>query len=78
VRVHDSLLRITAASPEAYFAANERSHPMSVAGRSVLQQAGSYNDVRKQALAILRNANEDPQAFSVSSPYRVIEVKRSS
>jgi SAM-dependent methyltransferase len=78
VRVHDSLLRITAASPEAYLAANERSHPMSVARRPVLEQAGSYNDVREQALTILRNANEDPRAFSVSSPYRVIEVKRSS
>jgi SAM-dependent methyltransferase len=78
VRVHDGLLRITAESPEAYFAANERSHPMSVAGRPVLEHAGSYSAVREQALAILREANEDPEAFRVSSPYRVIEVSRSS
>jgi len=78
VRVHEGLLRITADSPEAYFAANEQSHPMSVAGRPVLERAGGYSEVREQALAILREGNEDPQAFRVSSPYRVIEVSRSS
>jgi SAM-dependent methyltransferase len=78
VRVHDGLLRITAESPEAYFAANERSHPMSVAGRPVLEHAGSYSQVRQRALAILREGNEDPEGFRVSSPYRIIEVSRSS
>jgi hypothetical protein len=51
---------------------------VSVAGRSVLEHAGGYGEVRDQALAILREGNEDPQAFRVSSPYRVIEVRRSS
>jgi SAM-dependent methyltransferase len=78
VRVHDGLLRITAESPEAYFAANELSHPMSVAGRPVLEHAGSYSQVRQRALAILREGNEDPEGFRVSSPYRIIEVSRSS
>lgn len=77
VRVHDGLLSITAQSPEAYLAANEQLHPMSVAGRPVLERAGSYDQVRAQALAILREGNEDPAAFRVSSPYRVIEVHRS-
>ncbi len=77
VRIHEGVLTITGESPEAYFAANER-HPMSVAGRPVLEHAGSYREVRDQALAILRNGNEDPEAFRVSSPYRVIEVSRSS
>jgi hypothetical protein len=76
VAVHDGWLTITAESPEAYFDANEQSHPMSVAGRPVLEHAGTYGDVREQALAILREGNEDPEAFRVSSPYRVIEVSR--
>lgn len=76
-RVHDGTLRITAESPEAYFAASERLHPMNVAGRPVLEHAGSYSEVREQALAILREGNEDPEAIRVSSPYRVIEVTRS-
>jgi SAM-dependent methyltransferase len=75
VRFHDGLLSIIAESPEAYFAANEQRHPMIVAGRPVLERAGTYSQVREQALAILREGNEDPQAFRVSSPYRVIEIR---
>jgi hypothetical protein len=71
-------LKIIAESPEAYLAANERSHPMSIAGRPVLEHAGTYSEVREQALAVLREGNEDPTAFRVSSPYRVIEVTRST
>jgi SAM-dependent methyltransferase len=78
VTVHDGLLSITAESPEAYFTRNEQLHPMSVAGRPVLERAGSYTHVREQALAILREGNEDAEAFRVSSPYRVFEVRRSS
>jgi SAM-dependent methyltransferase len=77
VRVHDGVLHITAESPEAYLAANERTHPMSLAGRAVLQRAGTYDEVRDRALAILREGNEDPGAFLVSSPYRVVEISRS-
>jgi SAM-dependent methyltransferase len=78
VRVQDGRLTITGESPEAYFARNEQLHPMSLAGRPVLERAGTYGGVREQALAILREGNEDPDAFQVSSPYRVIEVFRAS
>ena len=77
VQIHEGLLRITAASPEAYLEANEQQHPVSVAGRPVLERAGTYGQVRNEALRILRQGNEDPQAFRVFSPYRVIEVHRS-
>ena len=76
IQIHDGLLRITAASPEAYLEANEAQHPVSVAGRPVLERAGTYRQVRHEALRILRQGNEDPQAFRVFSPYRVIEVHR--
>jgi SAM-dependent methyltransferase len=76
VRFHDRELRIVAESPEAYFEANERRHPMSVAGRAVLERAGTAEAVRERALAILRAGNEDPSAFRVTSPYRVIELQR--
>lgn len=75
VRFHDDVLSITAESPEAYFAANEQRHPMIVAGRPVLERAGAYRHVREQALATLREGNEDPGAFRVSSPYRLIEIR---
>ena len=77
VLVHEGELEITAASPEAYFEENEHQHPMSVAGRPLLEQAGTYDEVRARALEVLREGNEDPAAFRVSSPYRVIEIRLS-
>jgi SAM-dependent methyltransferase len=74
---HEGQLAITAESPETYFEANERQHPMSVSGRPVLEQAGAYAEVRERALAALREGNEDPEGFRVSSPYRVIEIRPS-
>jgi SAM-dependent methyltransferase len=74
VLVHEGQLEIAAASPEAYFEANEHQHPMSVAGRPLLERAGTYSEVRERALAALHEGNEDPQAFRVSSPYRVMEI----
>ena len=76
VQIHEGQLRITAPSPEAYLEANERQHPVSVAARPALERAGTYSQVRTEALRILRQGNEDPQAFCVWSPYRVIEVHR--
>jgi len=76
LQIHEGQLCITAASPEAYLDANEQQHPVSVAGRPVLERAGTYAQVRNEALRILREGNEDPQAFRVSSPYRVVEVRR--
>jgi SAM-dependent methyltransferase len=75
-RAHDGRLTITAPSPEGYFAANEAHHPMSVAGRPLLERAGRYDEVREQAIAVLRQGNEDPAAFRVSSPYRIFEIRR--
>ena len=76
VQIHEGQLCITAASPEAYVDANEQQHPVIVAGRSALERAGTHSQVRDEALCILRHGNEDPQAFRVSSPYRVVEVHR--
>lgn len=76
VQIHEGQLSITAASPEADFETGEQHHPMSIAGRAVLERAGTYRQVRDEALSILRQGNEDPHAFRVSSPYRVIEVHR--
>jgi SAM-dependent methyltransferase len=75
VRLHPGELVATASSADAYFAAHEREDPMSLAGRPLLERAGTYDEVRAQALAILREGNEDPQAFRVRSPYRVVEVR---
>jgi SAM-dependent methyltransferase len=77
VMFHEGELLITGQSPESYFDANEHQHPVSVAGRPVLERAGTYAEVRERALEVLREGNEDPEAFRVSSPYRVIEIRLS-
>jgi SAM-dependent methyltransferase len=76
LEVHDGELTISAGAPEEYFARQQESHPMSVAGRPLLEQAGTYRAAREQALAALREGNEDPQAFRVTSPYRIYEIRR--
>jgi SAM-dependent methyltransferase len=74
-RFSASTLTVVADSPEAYLEAGEV-HPMSLAGRPLLEQAGTAEATRDEALVVLRAGNEDPSAFRVSTPYRVIELRR--
>ena len=74
VLAHEERLRITASSPEAYLELGERDHPLSPARRETLERAGTYQATCERALAVLREANEDPSGFCVHSPYRVIEL----
>jgi hypothetical protein len=75
VDAEDASLPIAAESPEAYFAVAEEHHPMSLAGRPLLERAGTYAEVREEAIGVLHAGNEDPAAFRVTSPYRVIRLR---
>ena len=61
-------LAIQGSSPEAYAAVGQE-HPMALAVRPVLREAGAESEVRDAMLAVLREANEDPGGFLVHSPY---------
>jgi SAM-dependent methyltransferase len=76
VEAEDGGLVIEGASPEAYFAIGEEYHPMSVAARPLIERAGTYAPIREEAIATLRAGNEDPDAFRVTSPYRVLRITR--
>jgi subtilisin family serine protease len=76
VSLEPGFIKFRARSPEAYFARSEADHPMSVAFRPLLERAGTYAAAREQALAVLAAGNEDPDAFLVTSRYRVIRVER--
>jgi SAM-dependent methyltransferase len=69
-------LAIRAASPEAYVAAGQE-HPMAVAARPAVMQAGVGAEIADSMTAVLREANEDPDAFLVHSPYVVHELRPS-
>jgi SAM-dependent methyltransferase len=74
VSAHDELLAISSGSPREYFETGERDHPLSIAGRALLEQAGTYRATREAAVAVLERANEDPSGLLLHSPYRVIEL----
>jgi len=75
VLAHDERLEITASSPEEYLELGERDHPLSAARRATLERSGTYEATCERALAVLRDANEEPGGFRVHSPYRVIELR---
>jgi hypothetical protein len=74
VDAEDGRLTVEGSSPEDYFANAETHHPMSLAGRPVLERAGTYAALREEALGVLRAGNEAPGGFRITSPYRVIRL----
>ena len=61
-------LAIRDRSPESYVAAGQE-HPMALAMRATIEQAGVEAEVEAAMTAVLRDANEDPSGFLVHSPY---------
>jgi hypothetical protein len=49
---------------------------MSVSGRAVLESRGGGEEVAERALGVLEAANEDPEAFRVTSRYVVAIANR--
>jgi SAM-dependent methyltransferase len=74
--LEDGHVTFTADSPDAYLRRYEDLHPVSQEQRPILQDAGTYNEVRDQALALLTAANESPDAFAVTSSYRLLALTR--
>ncbi len=75
VRTYESAVVFSRSRPEAYLRDQETHHPMTIAARGLLQQAGTYDAVRAQMLDALRRGNGDA-TFSTISRYRVIELRR--
>ena len=72
---HEGELPFFAGSPEEYLRRNQENHPMSVGFRPLLEDAGTLEALEEEALSVLRAGNEDPEAFKVTSGYRVIEIR---
>lgn len=69
-----SELPIRGTSPESYVAAGQE-HPMARAARPAVERAGVQDEIREAMTGVLREANEDPDAFLVHSPYVVHELR---
>jgi hypothetical protein len=72
----EGAVSFSGSSPEEYFAEVQAFHPMHVSTRALLERAGTYDTVREQMLAALREGNKDPSAFRVTSRYRIVRIER--
>src|SRR5205085_12329202 len=69
-------LVFTADSPEAFATMEFEDQPMWIAGRAALEAAQEREAVEHRVTEILRAANEDPDAFRVTSRYLVFTAAR--
>ncbi|GAC1576131.1 MAG: class I SAM-dependent methyltransferase [Candidatus Dormibacteria bacterium] len=76
VAVEEERLSYTAGSAREYLETQGQTHPLSIAGRMVLASAGEAQPALERGLAILEAANEDPDAFCVTSRYVVATARR--
>jgi SAM-dependent methyltransferase len=69
-------LAFTASSPRAWVEDEARDHPLRIAGTTVLEPRGEAQAVFERTLEVLEAANEDPDAFKVTSRYVVATATR--
>jgi SAM-dependent methyltransferase len=75
-RHEEHRIAFTAESPAGYLDRESSEHPLWVAGRAALEPRGEVEALRERGLAILEEANEDPDAFRVTSRYVVATARR--
>jgi SAM-dependent methyltransferase len=75
VSVAEERIAFTASSPQAYVD-QQADHPLAVAGQAVLGPRGESDSLRERMVAIYEAANEDPDAFRVTSRYIVASAHR--
>jgi SAM-dependent methyltransferase len=76
VTVSQEALTYTAPSARAWLNGESENHPLSVAGRAVLERSGDAEAAFERALGVLEAANETPQSFRVTSRYVVAAAQR--
>jgi SAM-dependent methyltransferase len=74
VSVHE--LAFTGPSPRAYLEAEQRSHPLAVGARAAVERSGGAAALFERMVAVLDEANEDPDAFRVTSRYVIATARR--
>jgi SAM-dependent methyltransferase len=77
VSLEEAPLAFTDSSPREYLEAESESHPVALAGRTVLEPRGEGEALAERMLEVLEAANEDPSGFRVTSRYVVATARRS-
>jgi len=76
VSLTEHKLAFSAPSIDEFMRIEGENHPLAVAARPVLEQAGRADEVREGMRRIYLEGNEDPDAFRISSPYVAAEIRR--
>jgi hypothetical protein len=76
VTVEEHPLAFTAKSARAHVDQESANHPLALAGRAVLEPRGENQALQERMLSIYEIANEDPDAFRVTSRYSVATIRR--
>jgi ubiquinone/menaquinone biosynthesis C-methylase UbiE len=69
-------LSFGAPSVDEFMRIEGENHPLAIEARPVLQRAGRADEVRDGMRGIYEEGNEDPDAFRITSPYVVAELRR--
>jgi SAM-dependent methyltransferase len=77
VKMEERSIGFDDTSAEDYLAAELDQHPMALAARTVLEPAGRFDEVRRDALAILQEGNENPEGFHITSRYVILSLSPS-
>jgi SAM-dependent methyltransferase len=77
VSLEEATISFTGPSAREYLEAEGNSHPVALAGRAVLEPRGEGEALMASMLEVLEEANEDPDAFRVTSRYAVATARRS-
>jgi SAM-dependent methyltransferase len=76
VSITEHELAFGAASVDEFMRIEGENHPLAIAARPVLEEAGRAEEVREGMRRIYEEANEDPEGFTVTSRYAVAELRR--
>jgi SAM-dependent methyltransferase len=76
VSVTEHPIPFHAPSVDEFMRIEGENHPLAIAARPVLEKAGRAEEIRVGMRRIYEEANEDPDAFRITSRYVIAELRR--
>lgn len=76
VSVTEHAIAFSAPSIDEFMRIEGENHPLAIAARPVLEEAGRADEVREGMRRIYETGNEDPDGFRITSRYVVAELGR--
>jgi SAM-dependent methyltransferase len=76
VSVTEHHIPFHAPSLDEFMRIEGENHPLAVAARPALEKAGRAEEIRERMRRIYEDANENPDAFRITSRYLIAEIRR--